>query len=823
MKRCNAVYGWLPGILLASSALAWTPRPVADDPLVRMPGTQPGQVTLEAASRCMNCHSGNDAGSFVSVGRRWQGSMMGQAARDPLFYACLVVAMQDSIWAVGNPNAGDLCMRCHFPKGWLEGRSDPVNASLMSGADFDGIHCDFCHSLYDPFFEDTYSGLREGSDWIGYWDEATAAVQTAATATRNFDRTASGLVTFFNGLDFYNPATYKPVAADYTENGSGQYFVSVPKNRDKRGPFADDTARHNTLYSRYHRSRDMCAVCHDVSNPVLQNLHADPANPLPTETASAFSYFHVERTFSEFKSSGYGLPGGMAGTGPYAPDVFKTSRPGNMIANCQDCHFADTIGRACTQTDGVVRHTNSTAHPLSGQPAHDMMGGNAWIPYLLASTVIGSPNYSATNAVLLKKGPAVLTLDFSQGESLHDGALLDAALRARESLERAAGITNCSYNPATGLCGFRVVNHTGHKLISGFPEGRRMFVNVRAYVGGTLVYEVNPYDADAGTLKGLDPASSPASPPLAPHESRRDELVYEVNPKSDLTGESKTFHFVLATGRYKDNRIPPRGFRVNEALDRQSEPVWQGVSDTNYFTAAEYAGGYDEVSLQLPRGAERIEFQLYYQTTSREYMEFLRDQINGTGTTLSSPTLSGEPQAYIVQTDPYFARLKAWGTTMWELWWNNRHVPGAAPVPMADMTLQLDVSDEDGDGIPAFWEILYFGGSTNAVAHVDSDNDGLTNHEEYIAMTDPWDPESALRIQAMAVHDQNDDKVVSLAFSSYLARVYGVQTTDVLTGGGSWTNVVAARPGIDGQDWIAHTNSPPSRLSGLYRLTVRLP
>lgn len=823
MKRYAAGIGSLLGIILTSVALAWTPLPVDDDHLVRMPGTQPGQVSLEAASRCMNCHSGDDTGTFVSVGRRWQGSMMGQAARDPLFYSCLVVALQDSIWALGNPNAGDLCMRCHFPKGWLEDRSDPVNASLMLGADFDGIHCDFCHSLYDPFFEASYSGEREGGDWSGYWDEATPAVSTAATAARDADLAASELVTFFNGLDFFDPATNRPQAAGYTENGSGQFFVSVPKNRDKRAPFADNTARHNTLYSRYHRSRDMCSVCHDVSNPVLQNMQADPANPLPTETESAFSYFHVERTFSEFKSSGYGQQGGMAGTGPYAPDLFKTSRPGNLIANCQDCHFADTVGRACTQSDGLVRPTNSADHPLSGQPAHDMMGGNAWIPYLLASTVIGSPNYSETNAALLKQGPAALTLDFSQGESLHDGGLLDAAERAQESLERAAGITDVSYNPVTGECEFRVINHTGHKLISGFPEGRRMFVNIRAFVGGALVFEVNPYDADAGTLKGLDPAHSPGSPPLAAHEVRLDELVYEVNPKSDLTGESKTFHFVLATGRFKDNRIPPRGFRVDEAIVRQDEPVWQGLSDPSYFTAAEYAGGYDEVGLRLPRGAERIEFQLYYQTTSREYVEFLRDQINGTATTLSSPTPSGEPQAYIVQTDPFFSRLKAWGTTMWELWWNNRHVPGAAPIPMADMDLQLDVSDDDGDGIPAFWEILHFSGPTNAVADIDSDGDGWTNREEYIAMTDPLDPTSSLRIQSIEVRDVQGDDLVTLSFTSSMARIYGLQTTDDLVGGGTWLDAVAARPGVDGNDRFDHTNPALSRLSGLYRLTVRLP
>jgi hypothetical protein len=104
--------------------------------------------------------------------------------------------------------------------------------------------------------------------------------------------------------------------------------------------------------------------------------------------------------------------------------------------------------------------------------------------------------------------------------------------------------------------------------------------------------------------------------------------------------------------------------------------VWLGAPAPDYFTAAEYAGGYDAVSLAIPTGATRIEVNLYYQTTSREYIEFLRDEINGTG----NLTLPGS--AYIAQTDPFFAKLRAWGSTIWQLWLHNRNLPGAAPVLM---------------------------------------------------------------------------------------------------------------------------------------------
>ena len=95
--------------ILPSQTLAWTAKPVKDDPLVRMPGTQPGQVLdLESDKQCLSCHGGFEMD-------HWKGSLMAQAGRDPLFWAGLTVAAQDAIWALGTPNAADICVKCHFP------------------------------------------------------------------------------------------------------------------------------------------------------------------------------------------------------------------------------------------------------------------------------------------------------------------------------------------------------------------------------------------------------------------------------------------------------------------------------------------------------------------------------------------------------------------------------------------------------------------------------------------------------------------------------------------------------------------------------------
>lgn len=686
-------------------AFAWTATLVKDDPLVRMPGTQPGDLSLDDSGQCANCHENYD--SSVEPTHNWRGSMMAQSARDFLFLATMTVAAQDAIWAVGNPNAIDICNRCHFPVGWVNERSDPTNASLMEKGDIDGVQCTVCHYMFDPFFEDTYAGTRESNDWSSYWDESSTASSTAATTARTADRAYSVSLlsdnsprfSMFNGDPFF--VNYTPPIT-YTENGSGQFFIGDSDHR--RGQLADTDTNHNWQYSRYHKSKYFCSSCHDISNPVLANLEADPLDHLPTETEPAYSYYHVERTFSEFMLSDYGQQGGADGVGPFDPSVFNTSKPNNVIATCQDCHMRDVTGDAANNT-AITRPTESTEHPNSGLSLHDLTGGSVWVPTILASA---AQTPTGQNGILLNNRYSELTLDLSTNQTIgfdNPAALVDGANRSLQMLGMSAVISDVRYSPVSGNLSFEVRNQTGHKLISGYPEGRRMFVNIKYYDGDSnLLFEVNPYDTSAGTLKGLGytyTTTLVAPATLTANERYIDELVYEMHGSSSITGEDETFHFVLSDGRYKDNRIPPKGFRIgdddgeddNDAFARLSEPVWEGVSAPDYFTAAEYAGGYDLVSMQndfVPSinvpGAALVEVTLNYQTTSREYIEFLYNEINGTGELTLLPV--DEPGAggdlpYLIQTDPFFNGLRAWGDTIWDLWYHNRNSPGGAPIAIA--------------------------------------------------------------------------------------------------------------------------------------------
>jgi 1,4-alpha-glucan branching enzyme len=73
-------------------------------------------------------------------------------------------------------------------------------------------------------------------------------------------------------------------------------------------------------------------------------------------------------------------------------------------------------------------------------------------------------------------------------------------------------------------------------------------------------------------------------------------------------------------------------------------------------------------------------------------------------------------------------------------------------------TYAAENPDVDNDGLPNWWEVAYYGGSTNAATEVDDDVDGYSNWQEFLAGTDPVNPESYLKVFTTPV--ENDGGVV---------------------------------------------------------------
>jgi hypothetical protein len=474
-------------------------------------GTQPlaGATLADPNVSCRTCHGDYEPANEPWA--TWRGSMMAQAMRDPLFLACLAVAEQDA------PSVGDLCLRCHTPGGWQEGRSIDTSGGMLTAKDREGIQCDFCHRAVDPVY----------------------------TAGVNPPQDLSVL------------AGVSPLPLQY---GNGQ-FISDP-GADKRGPFSDPLAAgHNSLYSPFHTSSNLCGTCHDVSNPVFVETAPGKYTPNGFDAAHPDQNLRnmkpVERTFSEWQASAFAQ-------GPVALPNYPEA-----VSSCQDCHMRNVTAAGSNQPGSPVR---------SNLPLHDLTGGNTFVLDILP--------------------------DFYPGEVDVD-ELQAAKVRAVAMLQKAATL---EMTPNYAGVTVRVVNQTAHKLISGYPEGRRMWLNLQAYdAAENLIFESGHYDPATGDLAHDEQAAiyhieGGLTPGLAA------ALGLPAGP---------SFHFVLNDTTYLDNRIPPRGF-TNAAFEAiQSPPVGYAYADGQY---------WDDRAYTLPNTARTVHARLYYQATSREYVEFLRDE-----------------------------------------------------------------------------------------------------------------------------------------------------------------------------------------------------
>ncbi|HEY5911734.1 MAG TPA: PA14 domain-containing protein [Verrucomicrobiae bacterium] len=113
--------------------------------------------------------------------------------------------------------------------------------------------------------------------------------------------------------------------------------------------------------------------------------------------------------------------------------------------------------------------------------------------------------------------------------------------------------------------------------------------------------------------------------------------------------------------------------------------------------------------------------------------------------------------------------------------------PGGS-VTSLPATLTVTAPDSDGDGMPDYWEIAHGLNPQINDANLDPDHDGMSNLLEYLAGTDPHDPNSVFRLDLLS--DRHGS--LSLQFQAISNRTYTVQSS---TGFGAWaqlTNVPAA-------------------------------
>ncbi len=252
----------------------------------------------------------------------------------------------------------------------------------------------------------------------------------------------------------------------------------------------------------------------------------------------------VETTYSEWKYSAFSKEG----------------------IECQDCHMPVVKGYAAyakniKQRDDIYKH--------------EFVGASTWMPDVL----IWMYDLPDDRVAALKKTQVLA------GEMLKSAAKLE--LKKKDD-KLVVNITNLA----------------GHKLPTGYPEGKRMWINVKFFdASGNLISESGRYDAVAAELF-----------------KDKEFKVYEAKPGlKDVSGypDGPSFHFALNNWIYKDNRIPPRGF-TNAEFE----------ASMAYIREAEYMDGqyWDITEYKIPARAVSANVTLRHQSVSKEFVTFLRDK-----------------------------------------------------------------------------------------------------------------------------------------------------------------------------------------------------
>ena len=447
---------------------------------VPLPGTQPNelQYPTEPSSSC-SCHESFEPNVFTEPGQSYRATMMALSGRDPLFRAAFEVARRD------RPALTDLCLRCHTPAAWLQGRSEG-DLDQLTEEDLEGVTCDICHRM---------------------------------------------------------------VATDPPLIGDGQITLSQSTDRRSQRGSAPPLSGHGVQRDTYTSSSLMCATCHSLFNPLEIAYDADGRS-------LGVSYYE-QRTFEEWRDS-----------------VFPSRDQG-----CVECHMRVTSGAAVR--DGET---------YDDLRVHAMVGGNEF-----AARAVRYLNPSVNIALELGQ------LSNWVGENL-------AAAADLEIIEAPTQIQ--SGQPFE--VAVRLTNRTGHKLPTGYPEGRRIYLEVSIALDGQgPVILSGAWNQTTGNVQ--------RDPQLRTYEAEHGRFE---------NGQSQRSRSLLLLNQIlSDTRIPPEGFvpqhpdMVPSGRDYGAGPPYRHYDEHRYT--------FEAPLVSRSTGAT-VSIRAMYQTTDGEVVDFLLDAAAGT-------------------------------------------------------------------------------------------------------------------------------------------------------------------------------------------------
>jgi hypothetical protein len=529
-------------------------------------GGLPVHGVLSSPFTCYVCH-----GNAQDIWPSYMGTMMANSARDPLFKGQFSIAVAGFEWLhqqgeipFGGEVVADFCIRCHSPNGWQGGRSgfegDGVSSAYTPALydhshslDQEGVVCDTCHRSTGFSPNATPSAFK-----IPGQPDSAQLILSQSLAKRgpyagNYTHTHQGGVTPYGAWIGPGLDTITPPVAHNPPLQEGSAISPA----------------HNTEHGANMGESTLCGSCHNITSP--------------------YTGFAIERTYTEWLNSDLGDP-----TSP-------------EFQSCQDCHMpAQANVQGCTlpgsnPTYGVWSKIRSALRQ------HEFVGGNAWIPQILKQMypMVDLPwttgqSYQGTPHL----GPP-------SRDAMWDTTTQRAIQKLREAAE--VDLTATEAVPGTITASVRVTNLTGHKLPTGYSEGRRMWIQLEAVDGaGAVVYRSGMLDANSELIQ---------DPDLKIYEAKQ-ALDY---PRLGLSGPS--FHFALNNAVYKDNRILPkggvqvRGWGGTDSYDPVLAPWPNGglYPDRQHWDTTPYV-------IVVPSGAPRpitVRATVLYQTSSYAYVDFL--------------------------------------------------------------------------------------------------------------------------------------------------------------------------------------------------------
>ncbi len=325
--------------------------------------------------------------------------------------------------------------------------------------------------------------------------------------------------------------------------GTEATFAGKPKITKERvifGPYADPAAGPMRMHSSFTpthgahvQSSALCATCH-----TLHTTHAGEAFPEQTP--------YLEWRNSEFTTD---------------PSTTATSR------SCQQCHMAELPPTRIARNPGGA---DFLIPVRDGYKGHTFVGGNAFLLDLLAQNreALGVP---------------------ASKEALGRTAFASRKLLAERTVALTVG--ELSRKDGTLRGQIRVENLTGHKFPTGYPA-RRAWLHVQVRVGNEVVFDSGGYTKDGAIAQEREPLRHPHRTRIA----APDDLVVWELVAADGDGEPTTALTRMAT-RQKDNRLLPRGYRMDGPHAADTAPV--GVGSDLDFTA-----GGDSIDLAIPLAAD---------------------------------------------------------------------------------------------------------------------------------------------------------------------------------------------------------------------------